>query len=392
MGRTLRDREILHGIRDLSSNRATGKLQITTGMTQGAIFFNKGQIVDANLGKLNGFQAINVIASIPDATFDFDPSISPPVQHFNFRERLVLTKAFGLNVQSEPEYSPGVDEPLDDVPATAIPLNDVEEEPSSGVVQVETGPVLDLSSVDPAAVISDTTPLNTDEQLAETYYSNDEDVLPDSAPSKWSVLKNFFRRKVHSKPEYLSGLNEPLDDAPATAILLNGVPSSSVVQVETQPVHELSALEPLNNDAEPHESYYSTDDDIIPDSAPSKWSVLKNFFSRKVQREPEYLPAVNEPSDAAPAKAILLNDIEEQLITRVVQVETEPVLELSSVAFAVTSTDEQPHETDYSNDEDILPDNAPSKWSVLKAFLGRKVHSEPEYLPAVNEPSDAAPA
>ena len=144
MERTLRDREILQGIRDLSSKRATGKLQITIGMTQGAIFFDKGQIVDANLGKLNGFQAINAIASIPDGTFDFDPSISPPVQHLNFSERLVLTKAFGLTVQSEPKYSTAVSEPSNDAPAPAILLNDVEDDANSGVVQVETEHALDL--------------------------------------------------------------------------------------------------------------------------------------------------------------------------------------------------------------------------------------------------------
>jgi hypothetical protein len=67
--------------------------------------------------------------------------------------------------------------------------------------QVEIEQVLELSAVDPAAVTSDTTPLNTEEQHS-TYYSNDEDSIPDNAPSKWSVLKAFFGLKVQREPEY----------------------------------------------------------------------------------------------------------------------------------------------------------------------------------------------
>ena len=409
MERTLRDREILKGIRDLSSKRATGKLQITTGTTQGAIFFDKGQIVDANLGKLNGFQAINAIASIPDGTFDFDPSISPPVQHLNFSERWVLTEVFGLKVQSEPKYSPT--EPSDDAPTPPIPLNDIEEQPSSGVAEVEIEQVHELSSTDPAAVPTDPAPLNIQEQPPSTYYSKDDDIIPDNAPSKWSALKAFFRRKVQREPEYLVSVNEPSDDASTPAIFLNDVeeqPNTRVVQVEIEQLHELSSTDPaavpidtapLNTQEQPTSTYYSNDDDIIPDNAPSKWSVLKALFGRKVQREPEYSAALNEPFDEAPAPAIPLNDIGEQPSIGVVQVEIEPVHELSSLdpAAAVMSdttllnTEEQPPSTYYSNVEDIIPDNAPSKWSVLKAFFRRNVRREPEYLLHVNEPSADAP-
>ena len=187
MERTLRDREILNEIRDFSSKRATGKLQITIGMTQGAIFFDKGQIVDANLGKLNGFQAINAIASIPECTFNFDPSISPPVQNLNVSERLVLTEVFGLKVQREPKPSPTVNEPSDAAPTPAILLNDVEDQPNNSMLdaqltaEVEIEQALELSAVDPAAVTSDTTRLNTDEQLLSTHYSNQQDSIPDNA-------------------------------------------------------------------------------------------------------------------------------------------------------------------------------------------------------------------
>src|SRR5690349_20167930 len=80
MTNALRDGELLDVIRTLSAQRASGQLQISTGMTEGALFFDRGQLVDARLGKLTGFRAINALASVRDASYDFDASIAPPAQ------------------------------------------------------------------------------------------------------------------------------------------------------------------------------------------------------------------------------------------------------------------------------------------------------------------------
>src|SRR6185436_1165395 len=272
---------------------------------------------------------------------------------------------------SSPEYLPAVAEPSDAAPTPAILLNHVEDQPNNSMLdaqptaQFEIGQVLELSAVDPAAVTSDTTPLNTEEQHS-TYYSNDEDIIPDNAPSKWSVLKAFFGLKVQREPESLPAVNEPPDAAPMPAILLNYVedqPNNSVLdaqptaQFEIGQVLELSSVDPaavtsettpLNTEEQPHSLYYSNDEDSIPDNAPSKWSVLKAFFGLKVQREPEYLPAVTEPSDDAPAPAILLNDVEDQPNSSVLdapptaQVEIGQVLELSAVDPAALTSDTTP--------------------------------------------------
>ena len=264
MERTLRDREILNEIRDLSSKRATGKLQITTGMTQGAIFFDKGQIVDANLGKLNGFQAINAIASIPECTFNFDPSISPPVQNLNFSERLVLTEVFGLKVQREPKPSPTVNEPSDAAPTPAILLNDVEDQPNNSMLDAQPTAQFEI------------------EQALEL-----------------------------SSPEYLPAVNEPSDAAPTPAILLNDVedqPNSSVldaqptVRFEVEQVLELSAVDPaavtsiatrLNTDEQLLSTHYSNQEDSIPDNA-DEVEVINGITHRN-----DYVPIIfYEPGSA----------------------------------------------------------------------------------------------
>src|SRR6185436_14187255 len=87
---------------------------------------------------------------------------------------------------SSPEYLPAVAEPPDAAPMPAILLNYVEDRPNRSVLdaqptaQFEIEQVLELSSVDPA-VTSDTTRLNTDDQLLSTHYSNQQDSIPDNA-------------------------------------------------------------------------------------------------------------------------------------------------------------------------------------------------------------------
>ena len=62
-------------IATLAANSASGKLDVIAGGNEGALLFNSGKLVDARIGHLTGFQAINASASMRDARFHFDPSL-----------------------------------------------------------------------------------------------------------------------------------------------------------------------------------------------------------------------------------------------------------------------------------------------------------------------------
>ena len=130
MNNGLRDGGILDVIRELSAQRASGRLQISTGMTEGALFFARGQLVDARLGRLSGFQAINALVSVPDASYNFDPSIAPPAQSsIAPNERLLLKDFFGIEVMSSAHSNDVTANWLEDgsAPRQVAPLADVAE-------------------------------------------------------------------------------------------------------------------------------------------------------------------------------------------------------------------------------------------------------------------------
>src|SRR5690242_1511686 len=102
MNNGLRDGGMLGVIRELSAQGASGRLHISTGMTEGAFFFARGQLVDARLGRLNGFQAINALVSVPDGRYEFDPSVAPPVESsIAPNERLLLKDFFGIDAAED---------------------------------------------------------------------------------------------------------------------------------------------------------------------------------------------------------------------------------------------------------------------------------------------------
>src|SRR5215204_3005257 len=103
-----------HGILDyigaLSANGESGRLRIVAGATDGALLFNRGKLVDARVGHLTGFPAINAIAAMPDASFSFDPSVVPPAfSSITRSERVVLKQFFGIEaVDAREHYEPVV--------------------------------------------------------------------------------------------------------------------------------------------------------------------------------------------------------------------------------------------------------------------------------------------
>jgi hypothetical protein len=95
--KTLHSGGILDVIKILSTNSESGKLDINVGKTEGAFFFKKGQLVDARVGDLTGFRAVNALASMRDVRFSFDPSINAPrVSSITPNERVVLKQFFGI--------------------------------------------------------------------------------------------------------------------------------------------------------------------------------------------------------------------------------------------------------------------------------------------------------
>ncbi len=118
---TFRDQETLDVIRTLAGNGESGLLQMRTGATDGAFFFRNGQIVDARVGSLNGFQAINAAASIRDASFSFDPSVAPPASSsITPNERVVLKQFFGIETVAREEFH--------DLPVASESIADADEE------------------------------------------------------------------------------------------------------------------------------------------------------------------------------------------------------------------------------------------------------------------------
>ena len=128
----LRDIDLLDVIGMLSAERVSGKLHINTGMTEGGLFFDHGQLVDARLGKLTGFQAINALASVQDASYEFDPSIAPPAQSsITPNERLLLKDFFGIEVAGDEQLPDAGLTSQDTAPSSVVPLAAVTEDSSS---------------------------------------------------------------------------------------------------------------------------------------------------------------------------------------------------------------------------------------------------------------------
>ena len=130
MEKTIGGLGILDEIGRLSAKGETGRLRITTGMTEGELFFKNGQLVDARLGDLTAFNAINAVASIPDVSFTFNPAITPPAySSMTPSERILLKDYFGIETV-EPELSNDPEDgswPNDNFPAQrVVPLNTVD--------------------------------------------------------------------------------------------------------------------------------------------------------------------------------------------------------------------------------------------------------------------------
>jgi hypothetical protein len=169
MKNVLPDGDILDAIRMLSARGASGRLQISTGMTEGALFFDRGQLVDARLGRLNGFQAINALVSVPDARYSFDPVIIPPARSsITANERLLLKDFFGIEAfDREQQHEFDVDEPEQvSPPARVVPLATIREEHDHALSEDDD----EVTLVRPAPIVADHRPPLTPAPFARSAF------------------------------------------------------------------------------------------------------------------------------------------------------------------------------------------------------------------------------
>jgi hypothetical protein len=112
---------ILAVVAEVAKRQLSGILEITAGAVEGALAFNGGKLVDARVGHLTGFQAMNAIASLRDAHVRFDRSIAPPpFSSITATEQVVLKQFFGIESVSANDYSaPIIADEADE--ATVIP-------------------------------------------------------------------------------------------------------------------------------------------------------------------------------------------------------------------------------------------------------------------------------
>lgn len=95
--RPLHDGNILDLIQSICKNGESGRLEILAGAIQGELSFKDGKLVDARVGHLRGFRAINAAAAMRDARVSFDPAFAPLASGgITASERVVLKQFFGI--------------------------------------------------------------------------------------------------------------------------------------------------------------------------------------------------------------------------------------------------------------------------------------------------------
>jgi hypothetical protein len=127
--KTPNGQRLLDVIRIVAFHGETGRLQMTFGSTRGVFFFKNGRLVDASIGSLTGFQAINVAVSLGEAHFSFEPSSTPSFStSITPSERTILKQFFDIETV-DPECDHHVRVPAPDwntTPAPVVPLRDVD--------------------------------------------------------------------------------------------------------------------------------------------------------------------------------------------------------------------------------------------------------------------------
>jgi hypothetical protein len=117
---------ILDVIKSITSNQESGRLEIVSAGTRGTFLFNEGKLVDARLGSLSGFPAVNAAVALRDVELSFDHV--PPALHLSSitpSERVVLQRFFGIEAAEVAEPAATAEPEIDwnPAPEPVVPLN-----------------------------------------------------------------------------------------------------------------------------------------------------------------------------------------------------------------------------------------------------------------------------
>jgi len=118
-------RSVLDVIKSITSNQESGRLEIVSAGTRGTLLFNEGKLVDARLGSLSGFPAVNAAVALRDVEVSFDHV--PPASHLSNitpSERVVLQRFFGIEAAEVGEPAATVEPEIDwnPAPEPVVPL------------------------------------------------------------------------------------------------------------------------------------------------------------------------------------------------------------------------------------------------------------------------------
>lgn len=103
--------DILNLVHQITANGESGRLEILAGAIQGELSFADGKLVDARVGHLTGFRAINAVVAMRDARFSFDPTFAPLASSsITASERVVLKQFFGIETPTSEYLAPIADE------------------------------------------------------------------------------------------------------------------------------------------------------------------------------------------------------------------------------------------------------------------------------------------
>jgi hypothetical protein len=116
---------IIDVIKSITSNQESGRLEIVSSGTRGTFLFNEGKLVDARLGSLSGFPAVNAAVALRDVQVSFDHV--PPASHLTNitpSERVVLQRFFGIEAaeRSEPAATAEPEIDWNPAPEPVVPL------------------------------------------------------------------------------------------------------------------------------------------------------------------------------------------------------------------------------------------------------------------------------
>jgi hypothetical protein len=118
---------ILEVIKSITSNRESGRLEIVSSSTRGTLLFREGKLVDARLGSLSGFQAVNATVALQDVQISFD-HITPAQQLSSITpsERAVLKSFFGIEAaeMNKPTGTAETDIQWNPAPEPVVPLSE----------------------------------------------------------------------------------------------------------------------------------------------------------------------------------------------------------------------------------------------------------------------------